>query len=1496
MKKKVQKFCAIMLSIITLSSMVTLATTSVSAEEKDVSQLTAEENTDSQQKTRDESQTINSFDSKSQLTELTADRATGDIRMSSEEIAEMPVIKSTDDYYQTVDNSSQNSRAAANNASLSQVDNSQSIYFPEIGDQGTLGSCTCWANIYYQLSYMENRELNRAATEDNSLSATWMYPLVNSGSDFGSSAGDVLEVASQIGAVTQKTSPVTTDYLKWNTGKEIYEEAQQYRISDYSIFYTGAGDTPITSPDDSDIAAIKAALQNGEILTFSTYIAGWNYEQIEENSQFPENSKYKDEYIATYAYGIGGAHRMTVVGYNDNIWVDINHNGEAEKGEMGAFKIANSWGTEYEYGNDGFIWLSYDMLNTVSSVDNVYLRNNRANAGAEYMFSSVVKIDVMPAEQNSNINLEYTLNTSSRNLTNVYVVATNDNETYSELIEPFSGRSTGNYSFDGTNTAVDGTFVYDLSNIVPDLNSESFNDYNWYIEFVDNKPYSGSNDGTLTIKNVKITDNNNNTTYSVNNFKNNITINNSQVIANIENGYSGSKDLTLDLTEFSASCGKSVCQYDRFSVGAWAKGGSAPYEYKFSYVIEGEETVLSDYSQSNVIPTTFTKAGSYTLKVSVKDDNGQVKNAEIPFTVKKTEITDIQIYSGTTEYGEKEFYIVPTIKNMPESIPPYNIRYTVSKDGDEDVILNSYYDNQYAGCWTPDDYGTYDITAYIKKDSAVIASKTIEYTLNKEDNPLNVYEFRISHDSYDDSLGDNEIDLGREIIFSAWASGGKAPYQYKFGYIQNGRTVYVSNYSSYAQFTYDDGIKEVTTITPFVTVKDADGDTVTKKLGENKVVGGLKITGISVGNNSIVNVNKSVYINCSYKRAADFTDVEVIIKKDGHTVQELSNICPSWTPTETGSYTITVNLRDSIGQTASKTISCNVVGSDNTAKIYYKGYDTPYIHYQVDGKSWSQAPGYPMIETQEYPDKYTHMFTIDLDNASGANICFNDGNGNWDSRNGQNYRLEAGIYTYSNGNLTKVDADVLQIKRFTVNSGKNEYNQPYSSRVEGMNFSVEATGGTAPYTYEFGYIDDGIKITSGYKNYSSAAMHFPKSCVITPFVRVKDAAGAVVEQTAQTIKVNGLTVDLSTEETSYTVNEPIHFKTDCDNLVLNVAYSATYIYSIEKDGKLVGYLKNYGQDISWTPTEAGKYTVNVCVIDGIGQVKNDYITLNVTDKLKIDSFDLDPEKGYASIYDYANMSASASGGTAPYQYKFSYFRTGSEYIISDYSDNNRVSKQFEEMGFYHLRVTVKDANGNTAFAEKNFSVNQTYVLKLNADKNTIKAGDTVTFSAVTTNEASVIKPENYFYTVTKDGVTQKLTVSSDKTASWMPTEAGEYTVHLDIKYNGKVIAFNSLKYTVEENPSANFNLLTIYYKGYSTPYIHYQVGNGNWTDVPGCAMTATSGMSGYTHKYTINLGDSTYANVCFNDGNGNWDSKNGQNYRFESGTYTYSNGTLTKIS
>ncbi len=1512
MNKPAKRVLAALLSVMTASSMVTFATTSASAAETTSSQS---------------SSTSNATNDFKKVTDnvKNAPGKMGDTGMSAEEIAKAPKIKSVKDYYNADDDAASSTKKAkkeiaTNSATASSVDNSQSKYFPPIGDQNPLGSCTCWANIYYQLSYEENRQLDRTATYENSLSPTWVYPYVNNGGDNGSSANTVMDVAKEIGVPTIKTAPVTQDYMKWNTDANAFKEAQQYRLSDYYIFYTGAGDTPVTSPDDSDIAAVKTALQNGKVLTFSTYFSGLNYEQIQSNST------HQGEYIATYAFGLGGPHRMTLVGYDDNIWVDINHDGKVQEGEKGAFKVANSWGVNYSAinnyykDNDGFIWFSYDILNTVSSVDNAYLQHYRYNIGVDFLMGAITMINVAPTDSSSGINLEYTLNTELRGNTAVYVIATDGDKVYKSAIMPFSTGSAGAVSFDGTENASSASFIYDLSNIVPNLNSKTFNNYNWYVEFADKAPYySGDKDATLKVSNVKVTDSNNGRTYKTNNFKKDITVDNTQVVTTINNDYENNENAPLDILEFSSyNDSNEISQYDSVTVGTWAIGGTAPYQYKYSYIVNGKETVLQDFSAANTLTHQFKEAGNYTLKVVVKDDDGNTKTDTMSLKVKKTTINDIKIVESTETDGTKYLTVIPEIENTPSTFNAYNVRYTATLNGKEsNISWNTTKDYHPIGIWTPDAYGTYTVNVAVRDydTSETIVEKSVQYTVTKDNNPLSEpYATIETFDNYD-FYKNHEIGVGNTLSFGNFrAYGGQAPYTFRAGYVLNGKTTYVNDYTTDTSSVRSNPINELGKIKPFVIVKDANGDTSTRYFDECTVLGGFKFTdmycyneGGSIGNDTY-KAGYETYINAGYTRGvkndnSEFKSCVYTIKKDGYKFAEISQKDSSklvtFTPSEAGTYEITVTATDQLNQTATYTKVFNFVKSDNLATIYYKGYETPYIHYKVDNKSWSQVPGYKMPATDAYQD-YTNTFTIDLGNASGAEICFNDGKNNWDSRNGANYRLCKGKYTYSNGKLEKIDDSVLRINKFKVNEGKSEYTTAGNIRSHsGVPFVVDAKGGTGEYTYRYGYIKDGQKffLTSKFIEQSYQYFYMTMGGTVTPFVIVKDSSGATVEQYAQSIKLNTMTVSMKIVNSApYKVNQPITFDASAENAVTNLSYTIYYLYTISKDSEYIGSAASYDGTATWIPEEAGRYTVNVLVEDALGQLKNATMTFDVVDKsapLTIDSFNTTPDKTYAGMFENYRMSANASGGTAPYQYQFSYTRYGETKIISDFSSNNSASLICPEMGPYQLNVTVKDAEGNTVTKSKDITIGQTYLLGLNTNKDTAKTGETIKISPDIHNEASTITSSDYTYTVTKDNKTQTLSTLSDKTANWTPTEAGTYTLSLTVKHSGVLLAIYTKEYTVEKNTNANE--ITIYYKGYDTPYIHYQVGNGSWTNAPGYAMTKTSEMNGYTHKYTINLGNATYANVCFNNGNGNWDSNGGRNYRFEKGTFTFSNGKITAV-
>lgn len=385
----------------------------------------------------------------------------------------------------------------------SSVDNSNSKYFPPICNQGSINSCTAWATVYYQMSYAVNKALDRdGKIRDNQMSPIWVYNMINGGANEGTYYGDALKILSEIGAVPYRNvypyvSVNGTNIRDIATLKENWLEARKYRVKEYYTFDLGNESklvgTQIYKPNSKVLNGVKTALANGEIITCTTYTTRcWKKATIEKRSEVPENSKYEGEKIVTRNEFISGegCHRVTIVGYNDNIWVDINENGKVEEGEKGAFKVANSYGVDSN--NEGYFWVSYDALNRKSSVntnkENVNLSpSNRKPA----LFSAIgFNVDVNPDD--SKLFLELNIDTEKASTVEVHISAINKNNGKKYQYDPVpfvnSGllKSVGDYPFyskKGTNAL----FMIDLSNMIKEINKNDIDRYNWEITVSDNK-------------------------------------------------------------------------------------------------------------------------------------------------------------------------------------------------------------------------------------------------------------------------------------------------------------------------------------------------------------------------------------------------------------------------------------------------------------------------------------------------------------------------------------------------------------------------------------------------------------------------------------------------------------------------------------------------------------------------------------------------------------------------------------------------------------------------------------------------------------------------------------------------------------------------------------------------------------------------------------------------------------------------------------------------
>jgi len=225
------------------------------------------------------------------------------------------------------------------------ADNSVLKYFPPIASQGAVASCTTFSTIYYTSTYMAAlaRDIDVKAIGDSAIYSpafAWIYGIPGS--------------VTMIGSLMLDQWPWTPDMTQDMLGSEqptpeMLQQAYQNRAeSDLRI------DDPSTAASQS---LIKQYLANGYVFVGAIDMGALSYHTINDNPNSTADDSEVGKQIVTSDASSTPDHSITVVGYNDDIWFDANGDGVVQPDELGAYKIANSWGTTY--GNDGFIWLTY---------------------------------------------------------------------------------------------------------------------------------------------------------------------------------------------------------------------------------------------------------------------------------------------------------------------------------------------------------------------------------------------------------------------------------------------------------------------------------------------------------------------------------------------------------------------------------------------------------------------------------------------------------------------------------------------------------------------------------------------------------------------------------------------------------------------------------------------------------------------------------------------------------------------------------------------------------------------------------------------------------------------------------------------------------------------------------------------------------------------------------------------------------------------------------
>lgn len=337
------------------------------------------------------------------------------------------------------------------------VDNSKTQWFPPIRSQGSLASCVSFASTYTQLSYMvafqKGLTIN-TADDTTKYSPKWTYNMVNGGVNGGSFFSDNYNLLKLHGAPLWSEFPYDSDYLGWCLNPLSWRNALSVRANPVQYVYNVSTATGLDQ--------VKQLLTNGYILVFGTYINSWQYALIKDDPSTPDDDVFVGKSAAYWMNGTNGAHAMTVVGYNDALWIDVNNNNVVDSGEKGALRIANSWGTGW--GDAGFIWLAYDALKAVSAVS-----GGPSTARVKAIMSDMVYQMTVKDAYTPKLVAEFSINHAKRDQLRMSLGVSDTSvsmpvTTWYPFALSFKG---GPYAFNGTTAPVDATFVLDFTDILP---------------------------------------------------------------------------------------------------------------------------------------------------------------------------------------------------------------------------------------------------------------------------------------------------------------------------------------------------------------------------------------------------------------------------------------------------------------------------------------------------------------------------------------------------------------------------------------------------------------------------------------------------------------------------------------------------------------------------------------------------------------------------------------------------------------------------------------------------------------------------------------------------------------------------------------------------------------------------------------------------------------------------------------------------------------------
>ena len=850
-------------------------------------------------------------------------------------------------------------------------------------------------------------------------------------------------------------------------------------------------------------------------------------------------------------------------------------------------------------------------------------------------------------------------------------------------------------------------------------------------------------------------------------------------------GYSITKDVTISVgSALSVSLEDSKNPSDlgqSVIFTANPSGGSGTYP-TYNFYMDGSSVLSGSGSQ---LSYDFTNSGSYTIYVVVTDSNGITAQSG---TITQTVNVDPSVSISSTQNPTDAGNTVEFLSSVSGGTPGYSYSWSINGNSYSTQDINVSFASS----------GTYVADLTVTDAAGYSVSKSYSETVN-------------SAPTVSASSNVSSADVGYPIEFSSSPSGGVGPYTYSW--VLNGQQVSTSQ-DFYHSFSSSGSY------TATITITDSVGKTYSSSVTVN------------------INANPSVSIISS--QSPTDTGNSVVFKSSisGGTgsdtylwtingVQQSTASQFSYSFGKAGNYYVNLTVTDGDSHIGSASF-VETVNPDPSVLIHA-------VHSPTDVGIWSNftasitggTPGYNYtwtVNSQTFSTSYVN-YTFTAPGTFQITLVIVDSNGNKASASMQEVvnplpevsvqatytTVDQGIndtffadvtggsspfnYTWSLGssilnysqqfhlNFTSLGTYEINLTvrdslgSTTSTSFEVKVIQKPSALIEGSNITDVGTTtywegygsfGTEPYSY-FWFIN-GVNTTSGlYLSYT-----FPKAGNYNITLIIQDSQGARAEAYLDISVVPTPKVSISLSKIVTDVGIPVRFNSSVSG------GDPFFNYSWTVSG--IGFV-GYQQDMEYSFSQAGNYTVSVTVYDGSGNSATSSLNVRINNP---------PEALINATYSNIDPNVTDSfnpvitGGTPGFNYSW--------YIGSSLVGiSGSLNYSFSAPGVYGLTLDVKDSQGETASYVTDITVSSYPEASIIYSGNSIDANVSETFRASSFggigpfSDQWIIGGQEY----------------SSNTVSHSFTDPGNYTVQLIVSDSFGKDATSTLTVNVHGDPAVS---------------------------------------------------------------------------------------------